>query len=236
MTSLLDMVYPRRCLLCRKIPVLSGRQDQLRFKDLGLCPCCSEEVFRQKDPLSPYGRCSFCYQDEVRNALFRLKYEGDRDIADALAGWMVQEGRDWFLSSRFDLIIPVPLSQKRRQERGYNQAGLIARGLSVRLGVPYADLLVRTRDTMPMKQLGEDLRIKNIRDAFAFEDPGLLEKMKRFGSWRLLLVDDIITTGATLMEAKKTLTGQLPGADVLFWAFAGEEWDQTRKKQMTGQQ
>lgn len=235
MKALLDLIYPKRCLLCGKIPTFSGPEDRMRFEDLGLCPSCREEVFRQEEPLSPLGRCSFRYQDEVRKALFRLKYEGDRDIADSLAGWMVKEGGDWFQSQGFDLIIPVPLSGERRKERGYNQAGLIAKGLSSRLKVPYADLLIRTRDTRPMKQLGEDLRLRNIKGAFAFADESLPETMRMGRGWHLLLVDDIITTGATLEEAKEALRGRLPQADVLFWAFAGERWDQTREKQAQAQ-
>lgn len=122
----------------------------------------------------------------------RLDYLG-RHLAEALA-----EGLGEDLSG-FDGIVPVPLHWRRRLTRGYNQAERIAHPLAVRLGLPLIPALRRSRSTPPQTSLGKERRIANLRRAFRAPNPGKIRGL------RLLLVDDVATTGATLDAAAAAL-------------------------------
>jgi ComF family protein len=98
-----------------------------------------------------------------------------------------------------DLVVPVPLHWRRRLARGYNQAEMIARPLAGRLGIPFAPALSRSRATPPQSLLGREDRLANLRRAFRVRRP------EGVRSLRILLVDDVATTGATLEAAASAL-------------------------------
>ena len=133
------------------------------------------------------------YLSDLKGILGRLLYEG---IAQ-------QEAFAHFLSGESTcLIIPIPLHKKRIRMRGYNQSELLAKELSVRLGLPLAsDVLKRFNETLPQFDLKKDERTKNIMGAFSVS-----EKFKaKLEGKNIVLVDDIATTGATLKECEKVL-------------------------------
>lgn len=129
----------------------------------------------------------------------RLDYLG-RHLAEALAREL---GEDL---AGFDGVVPVPLHWTRRLARGYNQAERIARPLAGRLGLPLIPALRRSRSTPPQTSLGKERRIANLRRAFRVADPSEVRDL------RLLLVDDVATTGATLDAAAAALRGAGAGA------------------------
>ena len=101
----------------------------------------------------------------------------------------------------FQAVVPIPLSKKRLKERGFNQSERIARLVAKEFGVPcVSNVLIRKRDTKQQAFLHKNQRIKNIRGAFALQDVDALRGM------RVLLVDDIFTSGATMNEAAKVLS------------------------------
>ena len=122
----------------------------------------------------------------------RLDYLGDH-LADALARGLGER------LSGFDAVVPVPLHWRRHLTRGYNQAESIARPLALRLGLPCLPALRRHRATPPQSLLGKADRLSNLRKAFRVPRP------QRIRSLRLLLVDDVATTGATLDAAAAVL-------------------------------
>lgn len=122
----------------------------------------------------------------------RLDYLG-RHLAEALAERLGEE------LDGFDGVVPVPLHWRRRLGRGYNQAERIARPLAGRLGLPLIPALRRARSTPPQTSLGKERRIANLRRAFRVPKP------ERVRDLRLLLVDDVATTGATLDAAAAAL-------------------------------
>ena len=119
---------------------------------------------------------------------------------------------------RPDLIVPLPLARKRLAERGFNQSALLAERVARRMGVPYfAQGLLKIRDTPPQAGLDRAARLKNVRGAFACE--------QSLQGKHVAIVDDVMTTGATLSEAARSLK-KSGAATVSAWvvARAGREW------------
>jgi ComF family protein len=136
-------------------------------------------------------RAACRFEGLVRTAIHELKYRGARVRAPLLANLLAQaiEARPLQL----DLIVPVPLSARRRRERGFNQAELIASELADRLEIPVvADVLQRTRHTIAQVGKSSEQRRSNLAGAFACLAPA------RVSGCRIGLVDDVMTTGATL--------------------------------------
>ena len=152
-------------------------------------------LFKYKDPL-------------VRKALWLLKYRGNRRIARLFAllicDALVEVVSDESLYADFSkpIIIPIPLSRERRRERGWNQAEMIARELgkiqpefSVQTGI-----LEKKRHTSPQTRLSRSSRMKNLKGCFSIENPALVKNRN------VILIDDVVTTGSTIEEARRTLS------------------------------
>lgn len=129
------------------------------------------------------------YNEAARRLMAGLKYKNRREYAEFLTEEMVKRHGRQILRLKADALVPVPIHKKRRRERGYNQAELLAGGLSKRLSIPVKTLLFRVENTTAQKKLGYEARQKNEEKAFQATDCDGLET--------LLLVDDIYTTGAT---------------------------------------
>ncbi len=137
-------------------------------------------------------------QKWLRQAILRLKYHRDLGLGELLAGLLKQllDEQDWQL----DLVIPVPLSPAKLSERGYNQVDLFARPLAWSLGLPYADqVLQRTREETSQVRLSAEARRVNVNRAFMVNTPEVLY------SKRILLVDDVATTGSTANACAQSL-------------------------------
>ncbi len=106
-----------------------------------------------------------------------------------------------------DLIIPIPMHKKKERKRGYNQAALLAKGISKRFDVPFDQkLIIRSRVTKPMNKMNPQERRENVKDAFTLtSEKGKIGKDKTIEGKTILLVDDIFTTGSTLDECSKLL-------------------------------
>ncbi len=197
----LDFLFPRRCVGC------GGEGDFI-------CPSCRRSIARIVPPLCPLcGEpqpggvlCSNCvgwraeidgiralfqFHGVVRQAIHQLKYQNLR----AIAGVLAQDLSDYLAESPVpgDVLVPVPLHGKRLRERGYNQSLLLAQGLGELTGLPVvADCLIRRRHALPQARTATiEERRANVSGAFACVDSSLK------GS-RVLLIDDVSTTGATL--------------------------------------
>jgi ComF family protein len=138
------------------------------------------------------------YDKHSRRLVLALKHGDRTHLAKALGGWMHRAGSDIF--DRVDFIVPVPLHWTRLFARRYNQAGLLAHAIHAAGGPPVApDWLVRRRRTPSQGRLGVLARARNVRGAFVLR-PGRSVKGKR-----LVLVDDVLTTGATVEECARVL-------------------------------
>lgn len=120
---------------------------------------------------------------------------------------MNNEASNFFLHGDIDIIIPVPLHRRRLRERGFNQATLIANALATHLGAPVQEsVLIRTRHTHPQFELPPANRRENVRKAFYVTQPDAIRNKV------VLLVDDVMTIGATLDECARTLRRAKPKA------------------------
>jgi ComF family protein len=145
------------------------------------------------------------YDAASRDILLRFKHADRTEAAPTLARWLYRSGHDLFGPS--SLLIPVPMHWRRLFQRRYNQAALLCRGLSRLSGTPYApDTLRRTRPTLSQGSFdhhplhgGPQARRENVKGAFAIPKP------ERIAGKQIILVDDVMTTGATMTECAKAL-------------------------------
>lgn len=186
----LDAVAPLRCAGC-----------DLVSRD-AICPACAQCVEAQSVPPVvdlPWGRAhaGFTFEAEVREILHRGKFQGNRAALRRLAA--LAAGRlDLSRRQPPDAVAAVPLGPRRRRRRGYNQAEVVACAFAQVAEAPLLNALVRVRETAPQASRGEQARQANVSGAFAWRGTEL-------SGAALWLVDDVLTTGATLGAAASVL-------------------------------
>jgi ComF family protein len=133
-------------------------------------------------------------------AIHELKYRGRRRVAGQLVRALLENEAARTLATTCDVLVPVPLHPRRRRQRGFNQAALVARELARRTGRPSCeDALVRHRDTASQAGLSAAERRRNVAEAFAVRRPALVAGRV------VTLVDDVMTTGATAFACARAL-------------------------------
>jgi ComF family protein len=194
----LDCFAPRDCLGCSK--ELRARSQPYQKDSMGeWCPACFQEL--EHNRAARLGDCALIapwrHAGPLRDAIHRLKYEQRSDYAARLvrAGFAAQHPD---VTNQI-VLAPVPLHPARLVERGYNQSALVASALSRRWRVPVAfNLLMRVVATKPQVGQGRASRTENVRDAF-------LARSLKHRDVRVWLVDDVVTTGATVSSCRNAL-------------------------------
>lgn len=216
---ILDLLFPHKCILCGKV---------LEKEELDLCRSCRTDspecpVTKAKLPFLDSWVAVWYYEDWVRQSLLRYKFGGTRAYAPGygrlLAMKLQQEHPEGF-----DILTWVPISPIRRLRRGFDQVELLAKYVGKELGMKPMRLLHKVRHNKAQSGIsGDAQRRANVLGVYRVTDPQLLTDQ------RILLLDDIITTGATAGEAARVLL--TAGAkEVHFGAVAAARHD-TKKKQ-----
>ena len=140
------------------------------------------------------------YSSELSRIIQAFKFDGRQNLAGLLAPLLAATLQESWSPREIDLIVPVPLHPKRKRERGYNQALLLARDLARLVGLPFrSDALHRVRSTLPQVGLSDAERARNLRRAFQCKKPAAVKGL------RVLLIDDVMTTGSTVASAAEAL-------------------------------
>lgn len=195
----LDLLFPPRCALCDRGGVLlcDDCANTLPPADGDRCERCWMPVARatvcrhcyQRPPAFASIRAAFVMDGPARRLAHELKYEGLTSLAEPMAALIATCSN----ATEADIVVPVPLHRARERSRGYNQAAELAKHLSAALQLPYeARATRRTRDTAPLaRTMHRDERRAIVAGAFGAD-------RRRVEGRRVLLVDDVVTTGATL--------------------------------------
>lgn len=212
---MIDMLFPGRCPVCDEIVMPKGKlicrecRPKLRYVSEPYCKKCGKPLALAEQEYC--GDCSrrrhvydaglalFCYQGEARKSVERFKFKNKREYAEFYAEEMVKRLGRQIAGWEAEVLVPVPVHRSRLRERGYNQAAVLAAKLSKRTGIPMdGHLLIKKKRTLPQKTLEEKERIKNVRDAFQTGKNVVQYK-------KIIIVDDIYTTGSTADECAKVL-------------------------------
>ncbi len=192
---LLNLLFPPKCLLCRRI---------LQEHELDLChncrmdgPECTNQ--RKKFPFIDSWTAVWYYEDNARRSLLRYKFRGKRSYAQGY-GRLLAMKLQTAHPDGFDLLTWVPVSTLRKFTRGYDQVELLARSVGRELGMKPLPLVRKIRHNQPQSGIfGDAQRRANVLGVYRVENPELLREKK------ILLLDDIITTGATAGECARVL-------------------------------
>lgn len=202
LSGILDLLFPQKCTFCRKL---------LQKGEVGMCKACEAAL-----PYTSGGGAQtgdffevcvspLYYEDDVRNAILRFKFHEVTAYA-GLFGKLIADCIQNELQDRYDLISWVPLSAKRLKKRGYDQAGLLAMSAALELGDVAVETLIKHTDVPAQSGMGSaEKRRANISGSYCAADPELIVGK------RILLIDDIVTTGSTLAECSRVLLSA--GAD-----------------------
>ena len=218
-----DLLFPRRCPVCGGVAMPKGRLicpaclKQLSFVSSPACMKCGKEIgsreqeycadcIRRKKSFTR-GFALLNYDSRAAVSMAAVKYHNKREYLDFYARAAALRFEKQFRQAGIQVIVPVPVHASRLKTRGFNQAAVLAEKLSAELGIPWEELLIRVKKTDPQKSLGSAERLKNLRGAFEAEQEA--------GKWeRVLLVDDIYTTGSTAEICSRALLK--PGVKQVF--------------------
>ncbi len=217
-----NILLPRACFGCNA---------QLFRGEHVLCAVCRHDVpltdhnYLEENAVDRifYGRipikkaASFVYFSKnglIKNVLHWLKYKNQEQIGGFFGDWCGTLLKESGQLKDIDVVVPVPLHPKKLKKRGYNQVGLFARHVAQHIGADYCDnWLIKTKNTKTQTKKGRQTRWESSKDAFA------LDLSKNISYTRVLLVDDVITTGATIESCAQALL-QVKGLEVYVLSMA----------------
>ena len=220
----LQLFYPASCMICER---MLSSSDELTFNRHLVCSQCRSKLAdkvpnrcpRCGFPMGKYShlvksRCSVCrsvalhfqsltclgsYDGLLREVVLRMKHRSGEQLADCMGQLWAQSAHKLFESFNADCVVPIPLHWWRRWKRGYNQSEALAQTLSRELKLPLIHALRRTRYTPSQHNQTPTQRRINVKGAFQTRLPNLVLKK------RILLVDDVVTTGSTCGDASRAL-------------------------------
>jgi ComF family protein len=206
--SLLDLIFPKRCVACGDFGSYLCDDDQKKVKGAKpFCPVCLKAAIggtthsKCKTKLSLDGLiCVFDYSTPIKELIHELKYRFVKDLENVV-GNELEKARmlDKFDFTHF-LLVPIPLSRSRKNWRGFNQTEILGRLVAQRLKTTFnSKILVKKKETKPQARLSKKERIRQTLGAFGLSNP------EKITSKNFLVFDDVWTTGATMRSAARVL-------------------------------
>ena len=212
LSVILDLLFPPKCIFCREL---------INEKGSLICEKCQKELPYTKNGGNLKGNfftacvSPLYYEGSVRESLLRYKFRRMTVYAETY-GKLIAECAEEYIEGEVDIISWVPLSKKSLRRRGYDQARLLAEAVSEELNIPCMPVLEKHRHTKQQSRTGSaEKRRANISDAYRVIDRELIRDK------RILLIDDIVTTGSTFSECARTLG--MGGADKVYCAAAARK-------------
>ena len=218
-SALDDLLYPEDvlCLCCARA---LGEDAQMN-----ICPTCAKALERlavmqrerERTEAPPEireissVRAAYPYDAQAKRLIWKLKYESVRSAAQPLASAMAE-----LTHPQAEVIVPVPTDRKRLKKRGFNQASVIAEAIGRKAGIPVVQALERTQSRASQTSLTAEQRRENL--------VGCMTVCEMVAGKRILLVDDVITTGSTIEEAARALH-QAGAAEIHACAAAQAGWN-----------
>ncbi|TAH66034.1 MAG: ComF family protein [Anaerolineaceae bacterium] len=214
------MLYPVRCPVCgdvvtpKDMKICSPCEKKLQVIVEPRCKRCSKPIDEEqrefcsdcerKDYHFDFGYSLWIYDPVMRKSISEFKYHYKKEFARYYIEKIVQNYGNAIVKLAPDALVPVPIHKSKYRERGYNQAEILAYGIGKELNIPVLpNLLIRNKKTLPQKQLSDKERLKNLQEAFIFNETAVCNYPRRLK--RLLLVDDIYTTGSTIEACTNVL-------------------------------
>ncbi|MDO4632263.1 MAG: ComF family protein [Eubacteriales bacterium] len=211
-----DLLYPCRCPICQQISngFCSRCAAELPFTGKSVCVTCGRPLLLPTEEYCPdcrtythafdQSRSLLRYEGEVRESIHRIKYEHKKEYLDAYAKVMAERMQEKLRQWDPQVLTYVPMLPAARRKRGYNQAEELAGSFSGYTGLPCMDLLEKTEKTAEQKKMDRVERRRNLQRAFAVR-PEALDERGALPFQRILLIDDIYTTGSTVDAASAVL-------------------------------
>lgn len=216
---ILDLAYPNACVACGApiagfvaLPLCAECTVKAEFSGDMMCPRCGAGIRRDPEDVKKCPKCYDLqlnfrravslapYEKPLGEVVKALKFRGYRHFARPLAEYLAEVLRRRDFAQEIDIIVPVPIHWRRKFSRGFNQSELIARYLGTLLDIPVdRRSLRRTRNTKPQTKLSGAERLQNLKGAFKVRRPRAVEGK------RILLLDDVMTTGGTMTECAREL-------------------------------
>lgn len=202
-----NLLFPRRCPVCDDIIKTWGElccpdcRSKIQYVGANYCMKCGKGLSRQEKEYCSdcrkhshkftRARSLYCYES-VAGSLFRFKYQGRQEYADFWGEELYRYLGNDIRAMQADAIVPVPLHKSRQNERGYNQSVLLGKALAKHMEMPFLDkIAVRSKKTLPQKQLSYAERQNNLKKAFKLSVNDV--KLNT-----VIIIDDIYTTGSTV--------------------------------------
>ena len=181
---------PTKDGLCNKCKLLLDRQAILGIDDYYLN---NEKEFDEHMYL-------YAYDSIIRKLILKYKFQEKSDLYKIFVKNLKNNKKTYLFLKKYDIIIPVPISKKRLKERGYNQSSLLSKEISKDFNIEYNDkCLLKHKHTESQSSLNKELRTKNVEDVYS------VKNQEKIINKKILLVDDIYTTGSTVNECSKVL-------------------------------
>ncbi len=217
LSAFTGLIFPKACHICSK----DIGNKRIAFDDY-ICASCAKGMTCANEENSPSDSsfkrlfASFSYEGATKKLIRKFKYENRPYLAATICRLIDNSLNETSkkILSKIDGIVAVPLYPSRQREREFNQSELIAEGLSILFNKPVIAALKKNKNTRPQALLEKNARLKNILGAFSIIEPSTVEGKN------ILLVDDVVTTKATVNEASKTLKNEGGALSVSILAFA----------------